>query len=305
MTNPDQDPSRLVADLVTLLDIETLDTDLYRGPRKAGAKGRVFGGQVIAQAFMAAQASIGEEKVAHSLHAYFLRPGDETQPIIFRVERDFDGGSFANRRVIAMQSGTPLLTLAASFQRRETGLAHAAPPADVPAPEDLIPLEGWVDRLGDSVSENARAFLRRPSAFEVRPIAQPSFLQRGDGPPVGGNWFRLRAPVPDGAALHRGILAYVSDYSLLSTAVIPHGRNLFDHAMQPASLDHAIWFHADVPLDDWLLYSTESPFAGEGRGFATGRIHTRHGRLIASVAQEGLIRLRPDRSPGATIPHTP
>jgi acyl-CoA thioesterase-2 len=299
MTNP------LVTDLVALLDIETLDIDLYRGPRKPGAKGRVFGGQVIAQGFMAAQGSIDDDKVAHSLHAYFLRPGDETLPIIFRVQRDFDGGSFANRRVIAMQHGIPILTLSASFQRPETGLSHAAPLADVPAPEDLIPLEAWADRLGDGVSETARAFLRRPSAFEVRPVGQPSFVQRGEGPAHGANWFRLRGPVPDGAALHRGILAYVSDYSLLSTAVIPHGHNLFDHAMQPASLDHAIWFHGEVPLDDWLLYSTDSPFAGDGRGFATGKIHARNGRLIASVAQEGLIRLRPDRVPGTTVPHTP
>ena len=295
----------LVTNLVALLDIETLDIDLYRGPRKPGAKGRVFGGQVIAQAFMAAQASIDDDKVAHSLHAYFLRPGDETLPIIFRVQRDFDGGSFANRRVIALQGGTPILTLSASFQRPETGLAHAAPLADVPPPEDLIPLEGWADRLGDSVSATAQAFLRRPSAFEIRPVGQPSFVHRGEGPPRGGNWFRLRGPVPDDAALHRGILAYVSDYSLLSTAVIPHGHNLFDHAMQPASLDHAIWFHGAVPLDDWLLYSTDSPFAGDARGFATGKIHARDGRLVASVAQEGLIRLRPDRVPGSTVPHTP
>lgn len=295
----------VVTALVALLDIETLDIDLYRGPRKPGATGRVFGGQVIAQAVMAAQKSIDDDKVAHSLHAYFLRAGDETLPIIFRVQRDFDGGSFANRRVIAVQGGIPILTLSASFQRPETGLTHAAALPDVPPPEDLIPLEDWADRLGDGVSDTARAFLRRPSAFEVRPVGQPSFVQRGAGAPSAANWFRLRGPVPASTALHRGILAYVSDYSLLGTAVIPHGYNLFDHAMQPASLDHAIWFHGAVPLDDWLLYSTDSPFAGDARGLATGRIHARDGRLIASVAQEGLIRLRPDRAPGATVPHTP
>lgn len=298
------DRETLVAGLVALLDLEPLDRDLYRGPVKPGATGRIFGGQVVAQAFMAAERSIDDDKIAHSLHAYFLRPGDERQPIILRVERDFDGGSFASRRVIAIQNGIPLLSLTASFHRLEDGLSHGSAMPDVPAPETLPSLADLVCRY-DGWPDVVRRYLEHPSAVEMRPVSHPSFLQQGKAEPITRTWFRLRGPVPEDAALRRAILAYVSDYALLSSALIPHGISMFRTAMQTASLDHAVWFHDEAPLDDWLLYATESDWAGRGRGHATGAIYSRDGRIIARTAQEGLIRLRPDRAAGGTIPHTP
>lgn len=295
-----------VADLVNLLDLERLDRDLYRGPVKPGATGRIFGGQVVAQAFMAAERSIGDgDKIAHSLHAYFLRPGDETLPVILRVERDFDGGSFASRRVIAIQNGAPLLSLTASFQRVEEGLSHSVAMPEAPSPEALLPLGDLADGYGADWPEAVQHYLRHPSAFEMRPVGDPSFLQQGKGEPQALTWFRLRAPVPDDAALRRAILAYVSDYALLSSALIPHGISMFRTSMQTASLDHAVWFHDDAPLDQWLLYATRSDWTGRGRGYARGTIYAQDGRIVAHTTQEGLIRLRPDRPAGGTIPHTP
>ena len=294
-----------ITDLGVLLDVETLDRNLFRGPVKPGATGRVFGGQVVAQAFMAAQRSIDDDKVAHSFHAYFLRPGNESQPIIFRVGRDFDGGSFANRRVIATQKGVALLSLTASFQRPEQGLSHTAAMPDVAAPEALPSIEALAQRDDAPYSALARAFLLQPSAFEMRPVGDLSYLQRRKGAPSSALWFRLRTPAHADPALRRAILAYVSDFSLLTTALIPHGRTMFDDPLQTASLDHAMWFHDDVPLDDWLLYATDSAWSGAGRGHARGAIYAPDGRLIAQTTQEGLMRLRPDRAPGVTIPHLP
>ena len=294
-----------VADLIALLDVERLDRDLFRGPAKRGATGRAFGGQVVAQAFMAAQRSIDDDKIAHSLHAYFLRPGSEAAPIILQVERDFDGGSFANRRVIALQNGEPLLTLSASFHRPEDGFAHGTAMPAVPAPDTLPSLADLAALYGDTINETARAYLLRPSAFEMRPVGQPSFLQRGKAEPIAHTWFRLRGTAPADEPLRRSILSYMSDYSLLSSSFIPHDVNLFEHSFQTASLDHAVWFHDEAPLDDWFLYSTESDWAGRGRAHATGAIFARDGRIVARTAQEGLARARPDRPAGGTIPHTP
>lgn len=293
------------ANLLSLLEVETLDRDVYRGAAKPGSTGRIFGGQVLAQSFMAAQRSIEDDKVAHSLHSYFLRPGSETLPILFRVIRDFDGGSFANRRVIATQKGEVLLSLTASFQRPEAGLSHHAAMPDVPPPETLQPLDALARHYGVAISPEAEAFLAQPSAFELRPIGAPSFVQQKRDAPTAATWFRLRAPMPVDVALRRAVLVYLSDFSLLSTALIPHGLNLFGHAMQTASLDHAMWFHDNAPRDDWMLYATDSAWSGGGRGQARGSIYARDGRLIAQTTQEGLIRLRPDKAPGATIPHMP
>ena len=294
----------LTAELVTLLDLEQLDTDLFRGHQRPGASARVFGGQVAAQALMAAQRSVDGPAVAHSMHAYFLRAGAETQPIIFRVDRDFDGRSFANRRVTASQRGATILTLTASFQRPEAGLEHAVAMPDLPPPEVLRSLDMLAGDYADR-SAQAAAFLRRPSAFDIRPCGVPAFLQTEPGAPVSHVWIRLRGRAPADPALRRGILAYLSDYALLSASLIPHGANMFDRSMQTASLDHAMWFHEDVPLDDWLLYSSESPWSGHGRGIGRGVFHSRDGRAIAHVTQEGLIRLRPDLAPRTTIPHMP
>lgn len=284
-------PEDLVAQLVTLLDVETIDTDLYRGSRQPGGVGRVFGGQVIAQALQAAQRSV-EGKDAHSLHAYFMRPGDENFPIIFRVVRDFDGGSFATRRVIAMQKGQPILNMAASFQRTEDGLHHSDAMPDVPPPEALRSETDLRCEHIDEIPEKMRPFFLRARPIEMRPVTPRSLIHPQPAPAVWHAWFRATAPLPDDPALHRAILSYASDMALLGTAMLPHGKSWLSGKMQTASLDHAVWLHEPFRADDWLLYTTDSPWSGHGRGFNRGRIFARDGRLVASTAQEGLIRVR-------------
>jgi acyl-CoA thioesterase-2 len=284
-------PELLVETLVALLDLEALDTDLYRGARLPGGKGRVFGGQVIGQALQAAQRSV-EDKVAHSLHAYFMRAGDAEQPIVFQVTRDFDGRSFATRRVMALQGGQPMLVLAASFQHEEEGLHHQDMMPDVPPPEALGSEAEVQAEMGDELSDPVRRFLAQPRPIEMRPVAPGDWLRSEPRPPVQHSWFRTVAPLPDDPMLHRAVLAYASDMLLLGTSMMPHSVRLGDPRMQTASLDHALWLHEPFRFDDWLLYTTDSPWAGNGRGFNRGRIFTRDGRLVASVAQEGLIRKR-------------
>ncbi|KTT69810.1 acyl-CoA thioesterase [Sphingomonas sanguinis] len=285
-------PEALAQGLVALLDVEEIDTDLYRGARKPGGEGRVFGGQVIAQALQAAQRSTEAPRTAHSLHAYFMRPGDERYPILYRVERDFEGRSFATRRVIAMQKGKPILNLACSFQTPEEGLHHQDAMPDVPAPDTLTPERELLARLGDQVPAPLRAFLQRPRPIELRPVDPRQMLAPEPRDPTQAIWFRLVAPIGDDPALHRAVLAYASDFALLGTSTLPHGVNWLIDDMQTASLDHALWLHEPFRADEWLLYTTDSPWAGHARGFNRGRIFSADGRLVASVAQEGLIRLR-------------
>ncbi len=277
---------------MALLDVEEIDTDLYRGARKPGGEGRVFGGQVIAQALQAAQRSTEAPRTAHSLHAYFMRPGDERYPILYRVEREFEGRSFATRRVIAMQKGKPILNLACSFQTPEEGLHHQDAMPDVPAPDTLTPERELLARLGDQVPAPLRAFLQRPRPIELRPVDPRQMLAPEPRDPTQAIWFRLVAPIGDDPALHRAVLAYASNFALLGTSTLPHGVNWLIDDMQTASLDHALWLHEPFRADEWLLYTTDSPWAGHARGFNRGRIFSADGRLVASVAQEGLIRLR-------------
>jgi acyl-CoA thioesterase-2 len=283
----------LAAGLVTLLDVEEIDTDLYRGARIPGGRGRVFGGQVIGQALQAAQRST-EGKDAHSLHAYFMRAGDDALPIVYRVVRDFEGKSFATRRVIAMQKGQPILSMSASFQVAEDGLHHQdAMPADIPPPEELKSESELRRDAADQIPEKFRAmFLRRSSPIDIRPLHPRSWFTPVKRDPVNYSWFRCVAPLPADPALHRAVLAYASDMALMSTSMMPHGVNWMTPGMQSASLDHTVWLHEPVRADEWLLYATDSPWAGHGRGMNRGSIFTREGRLVASVAQEGLIRLR-------------
>ena len=283
-------PEALVAQLLDLLDVEEIDTDLYRGARQPGGVGRVFGGQVIAQALQAAQRSV-EDKPAHSLHAYFMRPGDEAHPIVYRVVRDFDGGSFATRRVIAMQRGKPILNMAASFQRAEDGLHHQDAMPDVPMPGDLRSEHDLRTEYADQIPEKFRGFFLRPRPIEIRPVKLRSMTRPEPMEPVWHSWFRVVAPLPDDPAIHRAMLSYASDMALLGTAMLPHGKSWLTDKMQTASLDHAVWLHEPLRADDWLLYATDSPWAGHGRGFNRGRIFTQDGRLVASTAQEGLIRV--------------
>ncbi len=275
-----------VADLHALVAVEEIDTDLYRGAPAAEGPGRVFGGQVVAQALAAAARGVGDERQAHSLHAYFLRAGDTTRPIVYRVIRDFDGGSFANRRVVAMQGGKPILNLAASFHRREEGFAHAAAMPRVPGPEQC---PDFVTALAAAGQKFPQAMLERLAAFEIRP--GPPADDRS-GTPRQFLWFRLAAPMAAAdEALKRVVLTYASDFALVGTAVLPHSPDFFSPTLQVASLDHAVWFHSTPPVDDWLLYAMDSPWAGHGRGFARGTIYDRGGALVASIAQEGLCRV--------------
>lgn len=289
----EKSPEELVAQLTTLLDIEQIDTDLYRGPRQPGGVGRVFGGQVVAQALQAAQRSIGDDKAAHSLHAYFMRPGDEDHPIIYRVVRDFDGRSFANRRVIAMQKGQPILNMTASFQSPAEGLHHQQVMPDVPMPETLRSERELRDEVQDQVPEKFRRFFLRARPIEIRPVSPRNwFRPEKINPAVQHSWFRVVAPLPDDPALHRAMLTYASDMALLGTCMLPHGVSWMTGKVQTASLDHAVWLHEPFRFDEWLLYSTDSPWSGHSRGFNRGRIYSQDGRLVASVAQEGLIRLK-------------
>lgn len=293
------DPGAAVEALCELLEVEEIDTDLFRGSASPKGPGRVFGGQVVAQALAAAARSLaegttGEPHRAHSLHAYFLRAGDTTRPIIYRVLRDFDGGSFANRRVVAVQGGRPILNLAASFHRREEGFSHAAPLPQVLPPEHCPDFAQALATLGQKMPE---AMAERLAAFDVRPgPPAPQGAAQGEaGMPSQYFWFRLAAPIAADPVRQRVILAYASDFALVTTALLPHPIAYFSPKLQGASLDHALWFHADPPIDDWLLYTMDSPWAGGARGFARGAVFDRAGRLIASVAQEGLIRVRTDK----------
>lgn len=286
----ESDPARLVAGLLTLLDVEPHGEDRFTGARKPGGRGRVFGGQVIAQALAAATRTVSDERPVHSLHAYFLRGGDEDHPIDFRVERDLDGGSFSNRRVVASQNDKPILTLIASFHRREEGAWHADPMPDVPSPEDLRTEEDLRAELAERLPADRRDLMLRPRPIELRPVESQHWMATAPRAPITHTWFRARAPLPDNPALHREILAYVSDMTLLGTSTLPHGLSWVTGNVMGVSLDHALWFHDSFRADDWLLYACDSPWAGDARGFNRGRIFRRDGRLVASVAQEGLIR---------------
>ncbi|MGY6552634.1 MAG: acyl-CoA thioesterase [Erythrobacter sp.] len=295
----------LVAGLVRLLTVEKRAADIYAGAPQIGGVGRVFGGQVLAQALQAAQASIMDGKCAHSLHAYFLRGGREGASIEYRIERDFDGRSFANRRVVAMQenedgTATPILNLTASFQQPEDGLEHDdAPMPDVAGPDDLRPdIEARreiADQWGDRLNEAQRAMMLRPRPIEMRTIDRLHWMSKEPREPHAHSWFRVCAPITgeaDTPDLHRAIITYASDYTLLGTSALPHGLSWMRNELVGASLDHAIWFHREARADEWLLYATDAPWSGGGRGFNRGRIFNRAGQLVASVAQEGMMRKR-------------
>jgi acyl-CoA thioesterase II len=297
MMTQNVDPKDLVFALQDLLAVQRMGDGWYMGKRNPGGVGRVFGGQVIAQALVAAQDTVSAERHAHSLHAYFMRPGNEDYEITYRVERDFDGGSFSTRRVIALQQDKPILNLAASFQKLESGLSHQDKMPDVPMPEDLKTERELRAMFADQLPEAHRANFLRERPFEYRPV-DPRDWMGGEKrtPAVQDIWFRLRAPIADDATLHRAMLAYASDSYLLGTCTLPHGVTWLTPGFMTASLDHAVWFHDEFRADDWLLYHCDSPWTGRGRGFNRGAIFTRDGRLVASCTQEGLIRMRQKES---------
>jgi len=277
--------------LTETMKLERIEVNLFRGTTADNSPGRIFGGQVIGQSLLAAYETV-ENRICHSLHCYFIRPGDPTVPIVFEVDRSRDGGSFTTRRVVAIQHGQAIFSMSASFQLDEVGLDHAAPMPDVPAPETLTSENELRDRYMAVAPEPIRRYWQRQRPIEFRPTDIAAFLDRRSG--VGGRhvWVRATERLPDNPDLHLCILAYASDITLLDTSLLDHGRSIFDRDIQAASLDHAMWFHRPFRADEWLLYSQESPSASGARGFNRGMFFDRTGNLVASVAQEGLIRVR-------------
>jgi acyl-CoA thioesterase-2 len=285
--------SNAVSHLVSILDLEPLEINLFRGRSPQVGWQRVFGGQVIGQALVAACRTV-EGRKPHSLHAYFLLPGDPKVPIIYEVDRLRDGRSFTTRRVSAIQHGHPIFSMSVSFHVEEHGLTHAIPMPRVPPPEELPGKSEMRNLIKAAIPETIRGYFERERPIEVYPVEMERYLSHEPRAPVFNLWMRATARLPDDPVLHQCALAYASDLTLLDTSLVAHGRTLFEPEFQGASLDHALWFHSDFRADEWLLYSQDSPFSGGGRGFSRGSIFSRDGRLVASVAQEGLIRLRRD-----------
>lgn len=284
--------SAAMQELLDILNLEQLEHNLFRGRSPAIAWQRVFGGQTIAQSLVAAQRTVEPGRPVHSLHGYFMRPGDISVPIVYEVDRIRDGKSFTTRRVVAIQHGQAIFSLEASFQREERGLEHqVAMPLDVPAPETL---QSHVELLQHAphLPEAVRRFWSRERPLDIRPVNVEHYSSRDKLPPQQYVWMRLKGEVPDERSIQSVLLAYLSDMTLLDTATFAHGLAIFAPEVQGASIDHAMWFHRPDALDDWLLYVQDSPSSSGARGFCRGAIYSRDGRLVASVAQEGLIRVR-------------
>ena len=278
-------------ELVQLMELEQLEVNLFRGVSRDIGTERVFGGQILAQALLAASKTV-EGRIAHSLHGYFLRAGDHTAPVVYNVDHTREGRSFCSRRVIAIQHGRPIFTLAASFQVEEQGLEHQFRRPEVPPPEQVplmqeLPPEDFVH-----MPENIQRWLDRFGPFEFRAIRGADPSDCSSQPPYKDLWFKLHGELGCDPHMNRAMLAYVSDFHLVGTATLPHGISWIQGNLMLASLDHAMWFHRDFCLDDWLLYSCDSPSSYGGRGLARGMIYDRHGRLVASSAQEGVVRVR-------------
>ena len=283
--------SRALDELLSILDIERLEVNLYRGLSPQVGWQRVFGGQVIGQALVAANRTVTGRN-PHSLHAYFLRAGDPSVPIIYEVDRIRDGGSFSTRRVVAIQHGQAIFSMAASFHREEPGLHHQIKMPDVPSPESLPSEAELKARFMERMPPQVRAYWERERPIEIRPVDLSRYLEPGNHAPTQQVWIRATGRLGDDLALHQCVLAYASDFTLLDTALIAHGRFVFDPSLMLASLDHAIWFHRKFRADEWLLYAQDSPSSSAGRAFCRGTLFTRSGELVASTAQEGLVRER-------------
>lgn len=284
----------LVAELVELLRLERLEDNLFRGQSRDIGTHYVFGGQVLGQALSAAQETVDPSRVVHSLHAYFLRAGDVQHPIVYHVENPRDGKSFSVRRVVAIQHGKTIFHMSASFQQPETGAEHQLSMPEVPAPDDLPPPQPLPPETMARLSPKLQRWLSRQGPFEFRPVYPRDELNPSKRPPYQQVWFRLAGAVPDDGRLHSALLAYASDFHLIGTTTLPHAISYLQPNVQMASLDHALWFHRPVRVDQWLLYSCDSPSASGARGLARGMIYDCDGRLLASTAQEGLIRVLPD-----------
>ncbi len=276
-------------DLLELLELERLELNLFRGASRDIGSPQVFGGQVLGQALSAAAATV-EARVVHSLHAYFLRRGDYNAPIVYEVDRSLDGHSFSNRRVVAIQHGQQIFNMTASFQTAESGFDHQILMPEVAPPERLPASDSPPAEVLAQLPERVRRFFQQPRPFEFRMVRPMEYLQPRREAPAREIWFRAVGALPDDEMLHRRLLAYVSDFFLLDTATLPHGTSLLRPTLVMASIDHAMWFHRTLRVDDWLLYAMDSPSASGARGFARASVFARDGRLVASAAQEGLVR---------------
>ena len=279
--------------LTESLALERIEVNTFRGVSPEDGPGRIFGGQVIAQSLLAAYETV-EDRICHSLHCYFIRPGDPRIPILFEVDRSRDGGTFTTRRVIAVQNGKQIFNLAASFQVAEDGFEHQAPMPAVRSPDDMAAeAEAHKKAVLDGMSEEMRRMMNRPRPIEMVGRDNYGFGRKPQpSEPKSDTWMRAVAPIGDDARMHQVILAYASDMNLLSTAMRPHGVAWQTPGLQSASLDHAMWFHKASNFNDWHLYTQDSPSASGGRGFVRGAIYGQDGTLVASVAQEGLMRMK-------------
>jgi len=280
--------------LLSTLDLEKLEENLFRGSSPQVGWQRVFGGQVIAQALMAAQRTVPEDRFVHSLHAYFIRPGDPSVPIVYQVDRIRDGSSFATRWIVAIQHGRPIFSMSASFQVEEGGLDHQAPMPHVTPPEELMGEKEFKELFLVQAPEVVRKYWSQDRPIEIRPVSLVHYLTKEKLDPRQDIWVRAVGTVPADRHYQACILAYLSDMTLLDTSLYPHGTSIFNPKLQVASLDHAMWFHRPCAMDNWLLYTQDSPSASGARGMTRGGLYTRSGTLVASVAQEGLIRKRAD-----------
>ncbi len=281
--------------LVQLLSLEPIEENLFRGASHDLGYRQLFGGQVLGQSLSAASQTVASERQVHSLHGYFLRAGDARLPVVYQVDRVRDGGSFSARRVSAIQKGEIIFTGIASFQADEPGFAHQVQMPEVPGPDGLPDhIELILNNPALEIPERVRERLQGRKAIQFRPVGMQNPVDPRPQEPFQQLWLRTDGPLPDNRALHRYLLAYASDFFLVATALLPHAASLWAKDIQLASLDHAIWFHREVKADEWLLYSLESPWAGNARGLARGHFFNQAGELVATVAQEGLMRKRED-----------
>ncbi|MCO6480182.1 MAG: acyl-CoA thioesterase II [Phaeodactylibacter sp.] len=279
-----------IEELLGLLNLEAIEENIFRGQSHSVGSQRVFGGQVLAQALQAAIRTVPDGRLVHSLHAYFILPGDINLPIVFEVDRIRDGGSFTTRRIKAIQKGQAIFNMSASFQKKQEGFDHQISMPNVTPPDGLMSWDQLVEEFGARLPETIRRFLEVDHPIEFRPVERVHPMLAGKRQPQRHVWMRSKGPMPDDITAHQAVLAYASDYNLLTTALLPHGDLAAAGNIQLASLDHGMWFHRDFRMDDWVLYAIDSPSASGARGFTRGSIFDQEGKLVASVVQEGLMR---------------
>ena len=282
----------VLRELLDLLKLEKVEENFFRGRSQDLGFGNIFGGQVLGQALSAASQTLSDDRTVHSLHGYFLWPGNPSMPILYEVDCIRDGKTFTTRRVVAVQKGRPIFSMSASFHRIENGFEHRADMPDVPPPENLISELEFARMNKERIPESIRGKLTCDRPIEIRTVNPVNPFKPDKRPPRSYSWFKAVDTLTDDLSVHKYMLAYASDFGLATTCLAPHGHTFFEPTMQVASLDHAIWFHRDFRMDDWLLYAKESPSASNGLGMNRGMIFTRDGLLVATVAQESLIRYR-------------